>query len=204
MDSRTIFTGIAIAVMVQRLFELRISKRNASQLIAQGGRVYHDNSLFLVKILQIGWFVAMLLEVWRLDRPFMPGLAAIALFATVIGQYLRYLSMQALRLRWTLPIVTLPGVSAVDTGIYHYLRHPNWLGVILEIFAVPLIHSAYLSAIFFSVANAFLLARRVKAEETALKIDNNYEALFKNKSRFILTPTFLKPLVQKASTTHGT
>lgn len=204
MDSRIIFTGIAIAVMVQRLFELRISKRNAAQLIAQGGRVYHDNSLFLVKVLQIGWFVAMLLEVWRLDRPFIPGLAAIALFATVIGQYLRYLSMQALRLRWTLPIVTLPGVSAVDTGIYHYLRHPNWLGVILEIFAVPLMHSAYLSAIFFSVANAFLLARRVKSEETALKIDNNYEALFKNKNRFILTPTFLKPLVQKASTTHGT
>jgi methyltransferase len=204
MDSRIIFTVIVIAVMAQRLVELRISKRNLAQLIEQGGRVHHDNSLFFVKILQVGWFVAMLIEVWRLDRPFIHGLAAIALFATVAGQYLRYLSIQALGLRWTLPIVTLPGVSAVDTGIYHYLRHPNWLGVILEILAVPLIHSAYLSAIFFSVANAFLLARRVKAEETALKIDNNYEALFKNKSRFILTPTFLKPLVQKASTTHGT
>jgi methyltransferase len=204
MDSRIIFTGIAIAVMVQRLLELRISKRNEAQLIAQGGRVHHDNSLFLVKVLQIGWFVAMLMEVWRLDRPFIPGLAAIALCATVIGQYLRYLSMQALRLRWTLPIVTLPGVPAVDTGIYHYLRHPNWLGVILEILAVPLIHSAYLSAIFFSIANAFLLSQRVQSEETALKIDNNYEALFKNKNRFTLTSTFLKPLVQKASTTHGT
>jgi methyltransferase len=204
MDSRIVFTGIAIAVMVQRLFELRISKRNAAQLIAQGGRVHHDNSLFLVKVLQIGWFVAMLLEVWRLDRPFIPGLAAIALCATVIGQYLRYLSMQALRLRWTLPIVTLPGVPAVDTGIYHYLRHPNWLGVILEILAVPLIHSAYLSAIFFSIANAFLLSQRVKSEESALKIDNNYEALFKNKNRFLLTPTSLKSLVQKVSTTHGT
>lgn len=192
MDSRIIFTGIAIAIMVQRLFELRISKRNAKQLIAQGGKVHHDNSIQLVKGLQIGWFAAMLTEVWVLDRPFIPGLAAIALFATVAGQYLRYLSMQALGLRWTLPIVTLPGVSAVDTGIYRYLRHPNWLGVILEILAVPLIHSAYLSAIFFSIANVFLLMQRVQSEETALKIDNNYEALFKNKKRFILNPTFLK------------
>jgi methyltransferase len=204
MTSQLIFTGIAIAVMVQRLFELRISKRNAAQLIAQGGQVHHDNSIKLVKGLQLGWFAAMLTEVWLLDRPFIPVLAAIALCATVIGQYLRYLSMQALRLRWTLPIITLPGVPAVDTGIYHYLRHPNWLGVILEILAVPLIHSAYLSAIFFSIANAFLLSQRVQSEESALKIDNNYEALFKNKSRFILTPTSLKSLVQKVSTTHGT
>lgn len=51
-----IFTGIAIAVMVQRLFELRISKRNAAKLIAQGGRVHHENSLFLVKVLQIVYY----------------------------------------------------------------------------------------------------------------------------------------------------
>lgn len=204
MNSRLIFTGITIIVMVQRLFELRMSKRNVAQLIAQGGRVHHDNSLFLVKILQIGWFVAMLMEVWRLDRPFIPGLAAIALFATVMGQYLRYLSMQALGLRWTLPIITLPGMSAVNTGIYRYLRHPNWLGVILEILAVPLIHSAYLSAIFFSIANAVLLVLRMQSEEQALQSDKNYNAMFANTPRFVLTPTLLRPLFQKARTHDGT
>jgi methyltransferase len=204
MDSRMIFTGIAIAVMVQRLFELRISKRNAARLIAQGGRVHHENLLFLVKVLQIGWFAAMLIEVWQLDRPFVPGLAVIALCATVAGQYLRYLSMQALGVRWALPIITLPGLPAVNTGIYYYLRHPNWLGVILEILAVPLIHSAYLSAIFFSIANAFLLAQRVRSEETALKIDSDYEAFFRDKTRFLITPTLLKPSRQKVSTTDGT
>jgi methyltransferase len=204
MDSRIIFTGIAIAVMVQRLFELRISKRNAAQLIAQGGQVHHDNSIKLVKGLQIGWFAAMLTEVWVLNRPFIPVLAAIALFATVAGQYLRYLSMQALGLRWTLPIITLPGISAVDTGIYHYLRHPNWLGVILEILAVPLIHSAYLSAIFFSIANAVLLTLRVRSEETALKSDNNYNAIFAKTPRFLLIPTLFRPLFQKARINDGT
>jgi methyltransferase len=157
-----------MAVILQRLFELRISKHNAAYLVNHGGQVHHDNALKLVKGLQVAWFGAMLVEVWVLDRPFVPALFAIALIATLLGQYLRYLSMQALGSRWTLQLISIPEAPRVATGIYRYLRHPNWLGVTLEVLAVPLLHTAYLSATIFSIANALLLVKRIQAEEAVL------------------------------------
>ncbi|MEA5509998.1 isoprenylcysteine carboxylmethyltransferase family protein [Crocosphaera sp. UHCC 0190] len=172
MVTRWIFVGIIICVILQRLFELRISQRNATEILAQGGQEYSDNLLGVVKILQVSWWVAMIAEVWYFDRAFILSLAVIGLIATIAGQVLRYLSMQALGNRWTLAIMTIPGLPLVDTGIYRYLRHPNWLGVILEIFGLPLIHNAYLTAIVFSLANGLLMIQRIQTEEKALS-DNS-------------------------------
>lgn len=185
IQTKAAFLGIVAAVFLQRLFELRLSQRNSAYILAQGGREHSTNYLWVVKVLQLSWFLAMIAEVWWLERPFVPALAAVALIALVAGQCLRYLSMQALGWRWTLPIITIPGTPVVDSGIYHYLRHPNWLGVILEIAALPLIHSAYITAIFFSVANAFLMVKRIQGEERALSEDNNYIDVFAVRPRFI-------------------
>jgi methyltransferase len=183
--TKVMFTGIVVAIFVQRLIEVQISQRHQAALLARGGREHGDNQLPLVKGLQLLWFGAMLVEVWGFDRPFVPGVAAIAVLASSIGQLLRYLSMRALGVRWTLPIITLPGAPAVNSGIYRYLRHPNWLGVILEITAVPLIHSAYVTAIAFTLANAWLMRQRIQSEERALAQDNNYMAVFAHRLRFI-------------------
>ena len=93
--------------------------------------------------------------------------------------------MQALQWRWTLPIMTMPGMPVVTSGVYRYLRHPNWLGVIWEIAFLPLIHTAYLTAIAFSLANAWLMSKRIQTEERALAENTNYAAAFANKPRFI-------------------
>ncbi len=185
MLTKFIFTGIVAAVVLQRLVELGISKRNAAYILTQGGREHGDNLLNLVKVLQVNWLIAMMVEVWGLNRPFIPELATFALIVTIAGQVLRYLSMQALGWRWTLPIITVPGAPVVNTGIYHYLRHPNWLGVTLEIAALPLIHGAYLTAIGFSVVNAFVMSQRIQTEESALSQDNNYASAFVERSRFV-------------------
>ena len=168
MLTQGFFCSIIAAVILQRLLELRLSQRNEAYLIARGGQKHSDNLLGIVKVLQVSWWLAMLVEVWWLDRPFIPTWAAVGLLVTVIGQILRYLSMQALGYRWTLPIITVPGIPPVKHGIYRYLRHPNWLGVMLEIAGLPLIHGAYLTSIFFGVANAFLIGKRLQAEELAL------------------------------------
>ncbi|MBE9045191.1 isoprenylcysteine carboxyl methyltransferase [Pleurocapsales cyanobacterium LEGE 10410] len=168
MLTQIFFCGIVAAVIFQRLWELRLSRRNEAYILAKGGRKHNENLLGLVKVLQVSWWLAMLLEVWWFDRPFIPLWAAIGLLATVAGQVLRYLSMQALGYRWTLPIMTIPHVPLVNNGIYRYLQHPNWLGVMLEIAGLPLIHTAYLTAIFFSIANAVLIAKRMRNEEVAL------------------------------------
>jgi methyltransferase len=166
--TQSLFLAIVGSVIGQRLVELRISKQNEAYILAHGGRKHGDNYLPWVKLLQISWFISMLAEVWLLDRPFLLWLAIPAMISVMAGQVLRYLSMQALDWRWTLPIMTVPEIAAVDSGIYRYLPHPNWIGVTLEIAALPLIHGAYLTAISFSLVNAFLMIKRMQSEENAL------------------------------------
>ena len=185
MLTKYIFSGIVVAVILQRLVEVRLSDRHKAEILKRGGQEHGDNLLGAVKVLQVSWWIAMIAEVWYLDRPFVPALAAVALTATIVGQVLRYLSMQALQWRWTLPIMTVSGMPVVESGVYRYLRHPNWLGVIWEIAFLPLIHTAYLTAIAFSLANAWLMSKRIQTEERALAENTNYAAAFANKPRFI-------------------
>ena len=62
----------------------------------------------------------------------------------------------------------MPGLARVTRGPYRFLRHPNYVAVGAEIVALPLVHTAWLTAIIFSVLNAFLLAARLRVENAAL------------------------------------
>jgi methyltransferase len=183
--SQEIFTVIVIVLAVQRLLELRLSRRHEARILAQGGREHASGHFGVMKAVHTGWFAAMLIEVFRIDRPFIPWLAAVAFIVFLMGQGLRYAAILTLGWRWSVRIMTLPGTPPVTQGIYRYVRHPNYLGVMLEIAAVPLLHTAYLTAICFTVANAALLFVRIRAEEQALNTANDYLPAFADRPRFI-------------------
>jgi methyltransferase len=186
MLTKISFTIIVVMIFLRHLFLLQLSQQHIKILIAQGGRMHGSKSLKTANmILKLGWFVSMSIEVWWLNSPFIPLLSGAALVAVVTAQVLRQLSMEALGVRWTFPIITLPRSSVVESGIYRYLRHPNWLGVLIEIGAVPLLHGAYFSAIFFTLANALVIHQRIQEEEDALRKDTNYDEIFANRPWFI-------------------
>jgi len=179
------FVAILVFLALQRLFELRLSRRNETHIRAQGGREHASGHFGWMKLLHTSWFVAMIAEVWWLKRPFKPPLAAGAFVTFLAGQSLRYAAIRTLGSRWSVRIMTLPGAPPVDRGVYRYLRHPNYLGVILELAAVPLLHSAYLTSLLFSLANTLLLHVRIRAEERALDDHNAYTAVFARRPRLI-------------------
>lgn len=183
--SHVIFFLILTAIFVQRILEAGHSKRNVAALTAEGGKELTTNSLLLVVIMQLSWFVAMIVEVIYFQRPFIPWLGALGFLGAITGQGLRYLSMKALGKRWTLPTTILPNAPVVVSGPYKYLRHPNWLGVIIEIGMVPLIHTAYFTAIIYTILNAFVIGKRVQVEEQALSNSSDYAKAFAQHPRFI-------------------
>jgi methyltransferase len=185
MRTRWIFLLLVILLGVQRLTELRLSARNERQILELGGHEHAPGQFTVMRWMHIAWFFAMLAEVFGLQRPFHPMLALVASLAFLAGQALRYAAIRTLGERWTVRVMTLPGAKPVSQGIYRFIRHPNYLGVMLEIGAVPLLHSAYITAIFFSIANALMLAWRIRTEETALKEQNNYEQAFAGRPRFL-------------------
>lgn len=183
--SQLLFLSLVIGLAIQRLAEQWLSSKNVKELRKQGGYEVGRGHLRLMQVLHGSWFLAMLLEVFLLRRNFRPQLALVASALFLCGQALRYAAITALGPRWTVPVMILPGAPAVNKGVYRYLRHPNYLGVILELIAVPLIHSAFLTSLIFSILNAFLLTVRIRTEEKALTEQNDYEVLFQGQKRLI-------------------
>ena len=164
-----LFAGFVAALGVQRLFELRLSRYNEQRMRRAGGREHAPETYRWIITLHTAWFAATLLEVFVGRREFHPRLAAPAFGVFAAGQALRLTAIRTLGWRWSTRIMTVPGASPVHRGIYRYLRHPNYLGVELEILAVPLVHSAYLTSIVFGIANLLLLRDRIHREEQALE-----------------------------------
>lgn len=170
MVSQLLFTALVVAVGLQRLVELRQSRHNGAVMFALGGREHAAHQMRWMVLLHAGWLLAMPLEVFAAGRPFRPVAAAIALGLFLAGQLLRRSARRALGWLWTTRIITVPGVPLVDSGPYRFLAHPNYLGVVLEIAALPLVHGAWLTSVVFSALNALVLWHRVEAEEAALAL----------------------------------
>ena len=168
MVTRLLFVGFIACLGLQRLFELRLSKRNERRILQRGGREHAPETYSWIVTLHAAWFAAMLLEVFIGRRKFHPRLAALAFSLFATGQALRLTAIRTLGRRWSTRILTVPQEAPVQHGIYRYMRHPNYLGVQLEMVAAPLMHSAYLTSAVFGVANVLLLRNRIRREEQAL------------------------------------
>jgi len=168
MVTKLAFSALALAVGVERLLELRKSRTNERRMRLRGGAEHVPRQLIWMKGLHTAWLAGSCAEVWLLERRTSPKLAGAAVLAFAAGHSLRRSAMRALGWRWTVRVMTVPKAPLVKHGPYRYLRHPNYLGVAIEIAALPLIHGAYLSAATFSLANALLLRARIREEEAAL------------------------------------
>ena len=91
-------------------------------------------------------------------------LALVALTMT-----LRYWAISTLGRRWNTRVVVLSGRPLVHHGPYRWMRHPNYLAVVVEIAAVPLIYGAWWTALAFSAGNLLVLRTRLRVEEAALR-----------------------------------
>lgn len=179
-------------MIVQRLLELRHSTKNEAIMKAAGGREHSPAHFQFMKAVHTLWFVAMVAEVllFAPARDFFSEswhwwLAGGALLLTLAGQTLRYAAIRTLGSRWSVRILTVPDSPAVAGGVYRFIRHPNYLGVILEIAAVPLLHGAFLTSIAFTLLNALVLWIRIRAEERALREENEYADRLGDRARFV-------------------
>jgi methyltransferase len=164
----TAFTVLVALVGVERLAELVVSKRNAAWSLARGGRETGRGHYPVMVVLHTGFLAAMLVEAW-VRRPDVPGALAWSMLVLVVGaQGLRWWCIATLGHRWNTRVIVVPGLAPVAGGPYRLLRHPNYVAVVVEGFALPLVHGAWITALVFTVANSVLLAVRIRVENAAL------------------------------------
>jgi methyltransferase len=180
------YWALVLCIAIQRLVELCRSRRNEAWLQARGAQEVAPRHFMAMRWLHAGWLGGCIAEAaWRQQGPgLLISLAACGLL--VLGQILRYAAMSALQERWTARIFILPGVPPVTHGIYRYIRHPNYLGVVLEVAALPSIFGDWITAIACSVANVVILCIRIRAEEAALEAAGGYAQAFAHTGRFFL------------------
>ena len=159
---------LILAVAVERLAELVVSKRNARWALARGGREYGLGHYPVMVAIHSALLVGCVVEVWALDRPFIAWLGWPMLAIVVAAQALRWWCITTLGHRWNTRVIVLPDAPLVDGGPYRWIHHPNYVAVVAEGFALPLVHTAWLTALCFTAANAWLLTVRIRVENAAL------------------------------------
>jgi methyltransferase len=181
--SASLYLAFLALLYGERLVELVVSRRNARLAFAAGG-VETGRGQYAVMVAVHALFpLACATEVLALHRTFPGALGFAALAVALAAQALRWWVVATLGRQWNTRIIVVPGAQPVTAGPYRYLRHPNYLAVMLEAASVPLIHAAWLSAIVFVAANVALLSVRIPAEERAM--GEEYSRTFARLPRFL-------------------
>lgn len=175
-----LFGGIFSLLVIQRLGELLLAKRNERWMKERGAQEIGQDHYKYIVLLHISFLLAVSVETAL--RGFSLSIFwTVMLGIFVLAQFLRFWTIKSLGRFWNTKIIVLPDANVVKKGPYRYLKHPNYMIVVLEILSLPLIFSSYITAIVFTLLNGFLLLKvRIPIEEKALKDVTDYRLVFSN------------------------
>lgn len=157
------------ALAVVRLVELTTARRNTRWAIERGGSEYGQRHYPVMITLHVCLLVGTVVEVALTDRAFVPLIGWPALAVLILVQAGRAWCMRALGPRWNTRVIVVPGLPLVTTGPYRWMRHPNYLIVLSEGIALPLVHTAWITAMLFTIVNTPWLVVRIRTENSVLR-----------------------------------
>lgn len=166
----TAYTVLLLAVAAERVVELVVSQRHLRWARERGALESGQGHYPVMVVLHIALLVGCLVEVHALDRPFVAWLGWPMLAVVAGAQALRWWCIATLGSQWNTRVVVVPGLPLVSRGPYRWLRHPNYLAVVAEGVALPLVHDAWLTAVVFTALNAVLLSVRIRYENRLLAV----------------------------------
>lgn len=198
-----IANGIIIFYIIQRIMEIWISKDNERWLKRNCHAVEVDkNEGHRMKIFHSMWFVSLILET-NIKSDIHVGMEALGIYLILgLCMGVRFYCIDKLKRFWTIKIFSLQNQRLVIDGLYKYIRHPNYLVVIVEFVFLPLLFKAYLTLIVFSLINLIIISKRIKLEEVTLMGQTDYSEKFKGIKKlipyfFILGFILLNPIHAK-------
>jgi methyltransferase len=179
------FLGLLIAVALLRGVELVISRRHQHRLQAQGASRASEPHYRWMVLLHAGVLVGAALEVLLLDRPFIPVLALVTGTLFALANALRWWVIRTLGTHWNVQVMDSVSLGVITGGPFRFVRHPNYAAVFIELAALPLIHTAWITALVGSAGHAWVLSRRLAVEEAVLLRNADYRAAMAHRPRFV-------------------
>ncbi len=180
-----IFLGLLGGVALLRVVELSISRRNQRVLTGKGVRKIVEPHFKWMVLLHTGILIGAAAEVVFLHRPFIPALCLSMGILFLLANAARWWVIRTLGRHWNVEVMESARLGVVSSGPFRFIRHPNYTAVIVELAALPLIHAAWLTALFGSAAHAWVISRRLAVEEAVLLADPAYRSAMAQKCRFV-------------------
>jgi methyltransferase len=158
-------TFLMIYIVIARIYELLLSKKNSENLIKLGAKeLYSFHYKFIVAFHVFFIFFFLIKSINNADET----LQHLYLYIFILIQFLRYKIILDLGEYWTTRIIVI-NKPLINSWIFKYLRHPNYIVVFFEIFLICLFFNDFVSLIFFSLINLILIIVRIYFEEKANK-----------------------------------
>lgn len=180
-----LFIALLLAVGALRIVELRISKRHQQQMTSRGATKVKDPYFLWMAMFHTLLLIAAAVEVVFLHRPFLPALA-ISMFALFLAaNVVRWWVIRTLGEHWNVQVVDSTKLGFVSSGPFRYVRHPNYAAVFVEMVALPLIHTAWITALAGAVLHIVVLSLRLSVEDPVLLSNPDYAAVMGSKPRFL-------------------
>jgi methyltransferase len=179
------FLALLVAVALLRLVELRISKRHQRDMVGRGATKVDEPRFRWMVALHTAVLIGSAVEVVFLHRPFIPALAAAMFVIFLAANAVRWWVIRTLGDHWNVQIVDSTRLGVVTSGPFRFVRHPNYAAVFAEMMALPLIHTAWITALVGTVAHIVVLSQRLSTEEQVLFANADYRAAMSGKPRFL-------------------
>ena len=179
------FLGLLVAVALLRLVELRISKRHQQEMAARGAAKINEPKFRWMVLLHTAVLLGAALEVVFLRRPFLPWLAAPMFVIFLTANAVRWWVIRSLGEHWNVQVVDSTRLGVVTSGPFRYVRHPNYAAVFAEMLALPLIHTAWITAVAGAIVHMGVLRQRLSTEERVLFANPDYRTAMTGKPRFL-------------------
>jgi methyltransferase len=180
-----LFLCLLAAVGALRLIELRISRRNYHHMLAGGALPVPEPHFKWIVLIHTGVLIGAALEVIFLKRPLISWLAATMLALFIASNLLRLWVVITLGQLWSVNVMDSSRIGVVTSGPFRFVRHPNYSGVVLEVISLPLIYSAWITALAAALGYCYALSRRIPAEEKVLMANPEYRTAMEHKARFV-------------------
>lgn len=180
-----LFLGLVLAVAAGRVAELGLSRRNQRRLAERGAQRRPDPVYSWMVLFHTAVLAAAPAEVYLLGREWSVWIGGPALALWAASNALRWWVIRTLAVHWNTQVVDSTSLGVVCAGPYHWIRHPNYLAVYLELPALAMVHTAWATALAALVLHVPILVKRIRAEEEALTASPEYLARMGGKPRFL-------------------
>lgn len=176
---------LLLAVAVLRLVELRISRSHQADMVGRGASKVAEPRFRWMVLVHTFVLLGSALEVVFFRRPLLPVLAATMFAVFLAANVIRWWVIRTLGEHWNVQVMDSTRLGVITSGPFRLVRHPNYAAVFAEMVALPLIHTAWITATVGTVAHVIVLKNRLATEERVLFANPDYRAAMSRKPRFL-------------------